>query len=235
MSSKILIIEDEEHIAELIKISLLQEGYEIEMVHHGLDAQKAIAKFKPDLIVLDWMLPGKEGIDILKELRECSEYADTGVMMLGALDQINNKIEGLERGADDYMAKPFSPKELLLRVQAILRRREASLVDNSMAAFKQVTSTQGASFNRNKMDFIIDGEPVYLTITEYKLLWYLFEKNPKIIARDELLKEVWGYSDGVYSRTLDTHIRRVRQKLGRCSNVILTVRGEGYQWQSGDK
>jgi len=232
--AKILIIEDEEHIAELINISLLQEGYEIEIVHHGLDAQKAIAKFKPDLLVLDWMLPGKEGIDILKELRESSEYADTGVLMLSALDQIDNKIEGLERGADDYMAKPFSPKELLLRVQAILRRREASLVDNSIAAFKQVTCTQGASFDRNKMDFIIDGEPVYLTITEYKLLWYLFEKNPKIIARDELLKEVWGYSDGVYSRTLDTHIRRVRQKLGRCSNVILTVRGEGYQWQSGN-
>lgn len=152
--------------------------------------------------------------------------------MLSALDQVDNKVQGLERGADDYMAKPFSPKELLLRVQAILRRREATSSDTSESNLNQVSCADGASFDRNKMDFIIDNEPAYLTITEYKLLWYLFKKSPKIITRDELLKEVWGYSEGVYSRTLDTHIRRVRQKLGRFSHLVQTVRGEGYQWQS---
>ena len=228
--AKLLIIEDEEDIAKLIELSLAQANYEIKWVQHGLDAAQAIESFEPDLVVLDWMLPGKEGIDILKELRENPSANDIGVLMLSALDQIDNKVEGLERGADDYIAKPFSPKELLLRVQAILRRREASSKPKDEAVSSQIEATKGAIFDRDKMDFIIDSEPSYLTITEYKLLWYLFENSPKIITRDELLEKVWGYNTGVYSRTLDTHIRRLRQKLATYSAVVKTIRGEGYQW-----
>ncbi len=228
--AKILIVEDEHDISELIKLSLLPANYEIHCVYHGLDAQKAIEEFKPDLLILDWMLPGKEGIEILKNLRENAENSETGVLMLSALDQVDHKVQGLERGADDYMAKPFSPKELLLRVKAILRRKEANNLDSPKAELAQIPCIEGASFDRNKMDFFIDKNPSYLTITEYKLLWYLFENSPKIITRDELLKEVWGYSEGVYSRTLDTHIRRVRQKLGSYAHLVQTVRGEGYQW-----
>ena len=218
---RILIVEDEHDIAELIAFNLKRAGYEVIMAHDGIEGTTLAMRERPDLVVLDLMLPGRDGFGVFRELRRDARTADIPVIMLTARAQTEDRIQGLEVGADDYLTKPFSPKELLLRIQAILKRSDAppGVVEFNHGPFR---------FDKNALKFYIDGEPVDLTATEFKLLLFLCERAGKSQDRNALLRTVWGYSDEVHSRTLDTHMKRLRQKLGASGCWIETVRGVGY-------
>lgn len=218
---KILVVEDELDIADLIGFNLQRNGYQVLKAHDGIAGTEIALRERPALIILDIMLPGRDGFAVFRELRRDPRTTNTPVIMLTARAQTEDRIQGLEVGADDYLTKPFSPKELMLRVQAVLKRAEAppGAVDYTYGPFR---------FDKNALKFYLDGEPVDLTSTEFKLLLYLCERSGKPQDRNDLLRTVWGYSDEVHSRTLDTHMKRLRQKLGEHGTWIETVRGVGY-------
>ena len=219
---RILIVEDEVDIADLIGFNLARQGYEALKAHDGIRGTRMALEERPDLIILDLMLPGRNGYDVLKELKRDPRTSETPVLMLTAKSQTEDRIKGLEAGVDDYLTKPFSPKELMLRVQAILKRAQtvATALDFEHGPFR---------FDKNTHQFYLDNEPLELTSTEFKLLLYLCERAGSPQDRHELLRKIWGYSDSAQSRTLDTHMKRLRQKLGDCGSWIETVRGIGYR------
>jgi two-component system phosphate regulon response regulator PhoB len=219
---RILIVEDEQDIADLIGFNLQRAGFEVLKAHDGIAGTETALRERPDLIVLDLMLPGRDGYAVFRELRRDNRTTAIPVIMLTARAQTEDRIQGLEAGADDYLTKPFSPKELLLRVQAILKRSDGppGAVDLSYGPFR---------FDKNSLKFYIDGEPAELTSTEFKLLLFLCERAGKPQDRNELLRTIWGYSDAAHSRTLDTHMKRLRQKLGSHGSLVETVRGVGYR------
>ncbi len=219
---KILIIEDESDISELIRFNLDRKGYKTEQAFDGIQAVKVAYDTNPDLIILDLMLPGKDGYAVFKDLKRDPRTRDTPVIILTARAQTEDRIRGLESGADDYLTKPFSPKELILRVQAILKRLEVrpGNVEFTLDPFY---------FNKNHLKFCLEGEPVELTGTEFKLLLYLCERAGTTQSRHEILRNVFGYSDDAHSRTLDTHMKRLRQKLGDHASKVETIRGTGYR------
>lgn len=218
----ILIVEDEVDIANLISFNLERAGYSVAMAHDGNEGLQRILKEQPDLVILDLMLPSMDGYQVLKEMQRDTRSHSIPVLMLTAKGQTEDRIKGLESGADDYLTKPFSPKELLLRVQAILKRNRSNpgSVIFSFGPFR---------FDKNSLAFYLNEEPLTLTSTEFKLLLYLCQRAGETQDRNDLLKVVWGYNDEVHSRTLDTHMKRLRQKLGDSSSHIVTVRGVGYQ------
>jgi len=218
---KILIVEDERDIADLVGFNLERAGYEVLKAHDGISGADIAIHERPDLVILDLMLPGKDGYGVFKELRRDSRSRDIPVIMLTARAQTEDRIQGLEAGADDYLTKPFSPKELMLRVQAVLKRSDGppGSVEVTYGPFR---------FDKNSLKFYLEGHPVELTSTEFKLLLFLTERAGKAQDRNDLLRTVWGYSDEVHSRTLDTHMKRLRQKLGEHAAMVETVRGIGY-------
>jgi len=218
----ILIVEDERDIADLIGFNIERAGMRAVKIHTGLEAFDAAIRCEPSLVVLDLMLPGKDGLEVFRELRRDDRTRPVPVLILTARAQPADRIAGLEAGADDYLTKPFSPKELILRIRAILKR--------SMQTPGTVEFRHGPfRFDKNKLRFYLDGQPVDLTSTEFKLLLFLAERPGAAQSRDELLSVVWGYSDQVHSRTLDTHMKRLRQKLGDHAALLETVRGVGYR------
>lgn len=221
VSHKILVVEDEVDIATLVCFNLQRVGYAVDMAHDGREGLEKILKEQPDLVVLDLMLPGMDGFSILKEMQRDIRANTIPVLMLTAKSQIDDRIRGLESGVDDYLTKPFSPKELILRVQAILKRNKATpgSVIFSFGPFR---------FDKNNLSFYLNEEPLQLTSTEFKLLLYLCQRAGQPQDRNNLLKVIWGYNDDVHSRTLDTHMKRLRQKLGDEASFIETVRGIGY-------
>ena len=222
----ILIVDDEEDIRELIAMNLMrQEKYSLIEARDGLEALKMARSQKPDLIVLDLMLPEMDGVTVYKELREDSKTRDIPIIMLTARGRLEEKLGGLELGADDYMTKPFSPKELVLRVRNLLRRTNP----NTGGA---VVQSGPFSLDKNALRLSLDGDEIDLTSTEFKLLLSLIESPGITQERADLLKKVWGYSDSIQTRTLDTHIKRLREKLGTHGNLIETVRGVGYRFSS---
>ena len=217
----ILIVEDERDIADLVGFNLERSGYQVLKAHDGITGAEMAIRERPDLVILDLMLPGKDGYAVFKELRRDPRSRDIPVIMLTARAQTEDRIQGLEAGADDYLTKPFSPKELMLRVSAVLKRSDGppGAVEVSYGPFR---------FDKNALKFYLQGEPVELTSTEFKLLLFLTERAGKPQDRNDLLRTVWGYSDEVHSRTLDTHMKRLRQKLGEHAAMVETVRGIGY-------
>ncbi len=224
---RILIVEDERDIADLIGFNLQRAGYEVIKAHDGVEGTELALRERPDLILLDLMLPGRDGYSVFRELRRDARTVNTPVIMLTARAQTEDRIQGLEAGADDYLTKPFSPKELMLRVQAILKRTDAppGAVDFTYGPFR---------FDKNSLKFYLDNEPTELTATEFKLLLFLCERSGKPQDRNDLLRTVWGYSDTTHSRTLDTHMKRLRQKLGTHGGWVETVRGVGYRVATAD-
>lgn len=223
--SKILIVEDETDIAELIALHLTREGHEPICIANGLQALPAVLQHLPDLIVLDLMLPGLDGIQIFKRLRADTRTATTPVIFLTAKGQVTDKIAGLELGADDYLTKPFSPRELNLRISAVLRR---------VKKVTHVSEVRRGRFmlDRKNMKLFLDGKPLDLTTIEFKLLTTLMENDTTVHSRADLLRDVWGYNSDVATRTLDTHIKRLREKLGAAGDHIVTIRGTGFQFQT---
>jgi len=218
---RVLVVEDEVDIADLIMFNLQRAGYGVLKAHDGIAGAETAIRERPDLVVLDLMLPGRDGYSVFREIRRDARTSHIPVIMLTARAQTEDRIQGLEAGADDYLTKPFSPKELVLRVNAILRRADGppGTVEYEFGPFR---------FDKNAVRFYLENEPVDLTATEFKLLLYLCERSGKPQDRNDLLRTVWGYSDEVHSRTLDTHMKRLRQKLGPHGALVETVRGVGY-------
>jgi two-component system phosphate regulon response regulator PhoB len=217
----VLVVDDETDILEMVALNLERQQFTVLTADNGITAVQVAREKLPDLIVLDLMLPGMDGFSVFKELRADPRTASIPVLMLTAKGDVNDRIAGLELGADDYITKPFSPRELLLRIRAVLKRSRKVTVDASLRAGDFL-------FDRNSLKLFISGQPVDLTATEFKLLRLLAERAGQAQERDTLLREVWGYSDTMLTRTLDTHIKRVREKLGKHADCIQTVRGTGY-------
>lgn len=222
---KILIIEDELNIYELIKFNLEAQGFEVAGVHEGAGAVEKIVDIRPDLIILDLMLPGKDGLTICREVRADKNLSYIPVIMLTAKSEEFDKVLGLEMGADDYMTKPFSVKELYARVKAVLRRTE--MIKSSDAEEIAVGNLRilPGSFEVYK-----NGKKLSLTLKEYELLLYLANNKNKVLTRDQLLDEIWGYEYYGETRTVDVHIRYLRKKIeDDQEKYIETVRGVGYR------
>ena len=219
---RVLIVEDEVDIADLIMFNLQRAGYEVLKAHDGVHGTEMAILERPDLIILDLMLPGRDGYSVFREVRRDARTSHIPVIMLTARAQAEDRIKGLEAGAEDYLTKPFSPKELVLRVNAILKRAEAPPRSSEFeyGPFR---------FNKNSVSFFLENEPVELTSTEFKLMLYLCERAEKPQDRNDILRTVWGYRDEVHSRTLDTHMKRLRQKLDPHGAWVETVRGIGYR------
>jgi two-component system alkaline phosphatase synthesis response regulator PhoP len=221
--SKILIVDDEPSILNLVTSYLKAEGYEVHTASDGPTALKAVKSYSPDVLILDLMLPGVDGLEVLSRLRRESQVY---VILLTARTEETDKIVGLSVGADDYVTKPFSPRELTARVKAALRRLKASGgagIEKGILAFSKVSIDVGARL------VTVNGKPVELTALEFDLLAALAENRGRVLTRAQLLEKVWGYDFFGDTRVVDVHLGHVRQKLG--TDVISTVRGVGYRFE----
>ena len=224
---KILVVDDERPIAEIIKYNLLKEGFEVQAAYDGEEAIKMVHKMNPELIILDIMLPKKNGFEVLKEIR--MEYV-MPVIMLTAKEEENDKITGLELGADDYITKPFSNKELIARVRANLRRVKLSNVNEEMKS--KIINVGNLKIDMNTYEVSKEDEIIDLTNREFDLLKYMFMNADRVFNREHLLKEVWGYEFGDL-RTVDVTVRRLREKIETDEDkYIITKRGTGYYFKS---
>lgn len=221
MKQNIFIAEDDADITELLQFNLEQAGYRVRSEAHGERAFEKLVKKPPDLLILDLNLPGLSGIEICKYLRENPRTRDLPIMMLTARTQEIDKIIGFEIGADDYITKPFSVREVLMRVQALLRR--------SRPASSDVHVINHLKIYRNIHKVTCRDKELALTPTEYKMLEALANARGKVLSRADFLEIVWGMDYYGDTRTVDVHIKRLRDKLGECAGVILTVKGVGYR------
>lgn len=220
---KILIVDDDENICEVIKMYLETTGYNVKVAHDGKAAKEEFVNFSPNLVVLDMMLPGIDGMEVLKWIRKDSNVP---VIMLTAKGETFDKVLALEIGADDYVVKPFEPKELLARVKAVMRRYSGEEPDNVVLNFP------GLTIDANSYKVIYNGEEVKTPPKEFELLHYLASNKNKVFTRDQLLCEVWGYDYPGDSRTVDVHIKRLREKLNGGEDWQLeTVWGAGYKFE----
>jgi two-component system, OmpR family, phosphate regulon response regulator PhoB len=219
----ILIVEDDRDILKLLAYNFRTAGYEVLSCEEGYEAVTVAKQRLPDLVLLDLMIPGLDGFEVCKELKRSPETRNIPVIMLTARGEEVDRIVGLELGADDYVVKPFSPRELMLRVRAVLRRSTAEPTAESF------WENEGLRVDLEAHKVTIDGEELILTATEFKLLVELIRSRGKVQTRDQLLDKVWGYQFEGYARTVDTHVRRLRQKLGKYSHWVETVRGVGYR------
>jgi two-component system alkaline phosphatase synthesis response regulator PhoP len=222
-TAKILVIDDEQNIIDLVAAYLRPEGYEVYSAMDGPAGLKAARAYKPDLIVLDVMLPGMDGIELLNHLRRES---DVYVILLTAKSEETDKIVGLSVGADDYMTKPFSPRELAARIKAALRRLRAGAgtSEAGILAFRRLRIDTG------RRQVWVDDQPVELTAIEFDLLKTLAEHRGLVLSREQLLQQVWGYDFYGEARVVDVHIGHIRQKLGD-ERFITTLRGVGYRFE----
>jgi two-component system phosphate regulon response regulator PhoB len=223
------VVEDEPDIAALIAYQLTREGFRVETVGNGTEALDAVGREVPDLVVLDRMLPGLSGDEVLERLKGEPSTANLPVLVLTAKREQEDRIEGLELGADDYLTKPFSPRELVLRARAILRRVQEAGVTAGGRTLRAGPIRLDVESHRTT----IDGEELTLTPTEFRLLQALMERRGRTQSRKQLLEKAWsvesGVSDRIQTRTVDMHVRRLRAKLGDVGEWIQTVRGFGYR------
>lgn len=223
MSIKVLVIEDEEAISHLLKYNLTAEGFEVSIVDDGDEALMAAEEFQPDIILLDWMLPNVSGIEICRQLRARDETREIPVIMLTARAEEEDRLRGFDKGADDYVTKPFSMKELVARIHAVLRRANP-------AAAANVVTFGDFVLDRETMRVTRGGEAVTLGPTEFRLLEVLIKRPGRVYSREQLLDRVWGQDIYVEARTVDVHIGRLRKALnkGGLADPIRTVRASGY-------
>ncbi len=224
-SARVLIVEDEEPLTLLIRYNLEAEGYEVEAVARGDEAEGRIREATPDLILLDWMLPGISGIELCRRIRARPETAQLPIIMLTARGEEGERIRGLATGADDYVVKPFSIPELMARIKAILRRSKPELVASVLTA-------GDIELNRETHRVRRSGREVHLGPTEFRLLEFLMQSPGRVFSREQLLDGVWGRDVYVDERTVDVHVGRLRKAInrGRRSDPIRTVRGAGYSF-----
>ncbi len=225
MTDKVIaVVDDEEDIVELVSHHLKRDGFKVKEFYNGRDFLSYIKSVVPDLLILDIMLPGVDGLEICRILKNASRTSSLPIIMLTAKGTEADVVVGLELGADDYIVKPFSPRELVARVKSILRRTGREEKEKLM-------KLGGLSVNSEKFEAAVDGEKIDLTTTEFKILEVLMEGMGKVFTRDQLLKKkrIWGDEKLVYDRTIDVHIKNLREKLGKAGGMIKTVRGIGYK------
>jgi len=225
LMKSILIIEDEKDIVDLIEYHLKQSGFSVSSALDGPTGLERARKKNPNLIILDLMLPGMEGKDICRSLKSNPVTQSIPILMLTAKGEESDRLIGFELGADDYVTKPFSPKELVLRVKAILRRKE---IDSEG---EKVIQIGHLLIDIDRHHVSVKKSPIDLTSTEFKLLVELASKKGRVQTREHLLDRVWGYTYEGYARTVDTHIRRLREKMGSLGDSIETIRGVGYRFR----
>jgi two-component system phosphate regulon response regulator PhoB len=224
VAANILIVEDEESILELIAINLHQAGFNPIRSLNAEYAENLIREALPDLIILDWMLPGMSGVEFTKRVRGNPNTKNIPIIILTAKSDESNKLKGLDTGADDYMTKPFSPKELIARIKAVLRRKTPELVDEPI-------SIRGLTLNPNKHLLQYNNKTITIGPTEFKLLNF-FMKNPdRVFSRNQILDKIWGNKSDIDDRTVDVHIKRLRDtlKMSGQESLIKTIRGIGYR------
>ncbi len=229
MTHRILVVDDEPDITALVAYHLAKEGYRVATASNGAEALRAAGEAAPDLIVLDLMLPGASGYDILQELRRKPETRDIGVILLTARKEEVDRVRGLALGADDYVVKPFSPKELVLRVGAVLRRLAGPPVTSGA-----LLVAGPVTIDRAAHQVSVNGKALELTATEYKLLLTLAERRGRVQSRAQLLETVWEAHPSIQTRTVDMHVQRLRAKLGAGADLIETVRGFGYRLRAAE-
>lgn len=228
MKTKVLVIDDEKHIVELLKFNLETMDYEVHYSYDGFDGFIKAKEIMPELILLDWMLPNISGIDLLKKIRIDKDLKNIPVIMLTAKNVESDKVEGLDSGADDYITKPFSVKELLARSNSVLRRYNL----NNDSSEKTILSIGNLKVDLQKHEVIKGNEKIDLTLKEFELLRLLLENKGKVLSRNYLLDKIWGYEYYGETRTVDVHIRYLRKKIEGNSEdekYIETIRGIGYK------
>ena len=226
MPHRIFIVEDEPDLRDTLSFNFENEGFVVSSFPDGEKCLTSVKKNKPDLIILDLMLPGINGLDVCREIRSEEENNDVSIIMLTAKGEEIDRIVGFELGADDYVTKPFSVRELILRVKVLLKKRS----DNQSA--EKILEYGPVKMNLDAHSVLVDDIDVVLTALEFKLLKHLLKRRGRVQTRDQLLGDVWGYSSEVTTRTVDTHIKRLREKLGSTGDLIQTIRGVGYRFNN---
>ena len=226
MAHKIYIVEDEPDLKDALTFNFENEGFKVNSFSDGESCLKEIKRKKPDLVILDLMLPGISGLDVCREIRTSDTFNDIAVIMLTAKGEEIDRIVGFELGADDYVTKPFSVRELILRVKVILKKQ------SEMSANEKTIEYGPILMNLDAHNVTVDGKDIILTALEFKLLKHLLKRRGRVQTRDQLLADVWGLSSEVTTRTVDTHIKRLREKLDKTGNLIQTIRGVGYRFNN---
>ena len=224
---KILVVDDEEKIRELIGKYAKFEGHAVDFATDGMEAVEKCLENTYDVIIMDIMMPNLDGFSACREIRK---HSDVPILMLSARGEEYDKINGFELGVDDYVVKPFSPKELMLRVEAIMKRSQKNEVQPEIDIYK----SEGLEVNFTARRVYVDGEEVGLSPKEYDLLFYMIKNKDIALTREKLINKVWGYDFFGGDRTLDTHIKLLRKSLGKYSEYIVTLRGVGYRYSDGN-
>jgi two-component system alkaline phosphatase synthesis response regulator PhoP len=221
---RLALVEDDPDLSTTLSIALERDGYQVARFATGRDGLEGILDSPPDLVILDLNLPDLDGLGVCRELRETPAVADLPIIILTARVTESDRVLGLDLGADDYITKPFSLRELRSRIRALLRRRS---LDGGVP--EDSYSDARLEVERGPMEVLLDGDPVRLTMREFELLWYLVTTRPRVASRENILERVWGLSSEIETRTVDVHIRALRKKLG--SDAIETVIGAGYRFR----
>lgn len=223
--ARILIVEDEEAIQEMLAVALEQASFTVDTALDARRGQELLEENPPDLLLLDWMLPGVSGVEWARRLRKDDRYHDIPIILLTARGEEEDKVRGLESGADDYLTKPFSPRELVARIKAVLRR-------SGRGAESSRVEIGGILLDMDEHRIAVAGQPIFLSPTEYRLLEFFLTHPGKVFSRGQLLDQVWGRSTYIEERTVDVHIRRLRKILAEYEReeLIQTVRGFGYRF-----
>lgn len=239
--ARIVVVEDEADLRDVLQLNLTAAGHEVSVAETGDGGLALVRAGKPDLVLLDLMLPDMSGLDVCRRLKSDAATREIPVVMVTAKGEEIDRVVGFELGADDYVVKPFSTRELILRLQAVLRRRQAATTPPS-AGTPPPTGDEGTAEESEQTKFgkllvdrgahrvWVEGEEVSLTVLEFRLLCTLMERKDRVQSRGTLLEDVWGASDEMATRTVDTHVKRLREKLGAASDYIETVRGVGYRF-----
>jgi phosphate regulon transcriptional regulator PhoB len=223
--AKVLVVDDEKDIIELVSYNLEKEGFKVVSATAGEKALELVSSEAPKIIILDLMLPGIDGLDVCRELKRSDQTSSIPIIMLTAKGEESDIVIGLELGADDYITKPFSPRVLVARVKAVLRRKESKKEEEDMIRINQL------SIDLVRHQVTYRGKTLTLTSTEFNLLIVLAQNRGRVFTRDQILDKAWKEESFVVDRTVDVHVRRLRQKLGQASQFIETVRGVGYRFK----
>jgi len=223
---EILIIEDDRDIIQSLEYNLKKEGYKVAKAHDGINGLRLIKEKQPALVLLDLMIPGIDGLEVCRQVRKNNSLAATPIIMLTAKGEETDKVVGLEVGADDYVTKPFSIKELIARIKTLLRRTgQATEVPKPHLRFKEL------EIDTDRHEVKVLGKLIELTAKEFGLLQYLMDNPGKVFSREQLLDKVWGIDVAIETRTVDVHMRRLREKLGKAGQYLITLRGVGYKFK----
>ena len=229
-NASIFIVEDESDIQEVMEYNLAREGFKVSCSSDGEDGLVRIRRERPNLVVLDLMLPGQDGLEVCRSLRADEGTRKIPIIMVTAKGEESDIVLGLGLGADDYITKPFSPKELVARVQAVLRR---SMTSGTEEPAEQRVQARGVEIDPASHEVSVDGVPIEFTATEFRLLYYMASRPGRVFTREQLVRRVIGEDVVVLDRNIDVHVRSIRKKLGEHRNLLKTIRGVGYRWVEG--